>query len=306
MNSVAKRAAIFLAALAAASAWAQTGKVEVLRDHVNLRAKPRAEAEVAGQVNKGTLLDFRGTNGEWIAVAPPDSIGLWVFTDFVKEGKVATDKLNVRAGAGINYPTVGAMVKGDPVVVRNKLGDWLEIAPPTNAALWVHQDFVELPVARAAVASAAAPEPVQPTAPPVSSSPVVAAVAKPPFIPSPVAPVASAQAPASAVPAAASAPVPPPDVSEQGLVPLAGQGEVMEREGLLHKTSLLDFARVSNYCLVDKERGRPVTTCYVRGNNAQLKQFEDRRIRIKGDGYWVKGGTKPVIVPRQIMPLGGE
>jgi hypothetical protein len=98
----------------------------------------------------------------------------------------------------------------------------------------------------------------------------------------------------------------PPDLNEQGLVPLAGQGEPMEREGTLHKTSFFDFGKISNYCLIDWERGRPVTVCYIRGNNAQLKTFDGRRLRIKGEGYWLKGSTKPVLVPRQIMPLAAK
>jgi len=118
-----KQTAIILAVLAVSTAMAQTGKVSVLHDRVNLRAKPQPEAEVAGQVNAGTILQSRGTNGEWVAVAPPDSIGVWVSAEFVKDNKVLTDKLNIRSGAGINYPVVGSMVKNDPVIVRNKLGE---------------------------------------------------------------------------------------------------------------------------------------------------------------------------------------
>ncbi len=290
MNGMIKRTAFFLAVLALSSAWAQTGTISILHDRVNLRAKPQPEAEVVGQVNAGTLLESHGSTGEWVAVTPPESVGLWVFAEFVKDNKVVTDKLNIRAGAGINYPVVGALMKDDPVIVRNKLGEWLEIVPSAGSTLWVHKDFVS------PVITAAAPSPavlVDPT-PVVLTAPPVVETNAPPL----EAPVALATA---VVPSPASSL--PPDIGERGLVPLNGQGKEMEREGVLSKTRLLDFGRVSNYCLVDRERGRPVTVCYIRGNNAQLKEFEGRRLRIKGDGYWVKGGAKAVIVPKQIMPL---
>lgn len=314
MNGIIQRAAIILAALALSSAWAQTGKVSVLSDKVNLRAKPRPEAEVAGQVNANMILEARGTNGEWVAVTPPDSVGLWVFSEFVKDSKVATDKLNIRSGAGINYPVVGAMVKDDPVVVRSVLGEWTEIAPPPSATLWVHKDYVNFVIA------AEAPVPAAPVvAEPLSATPGATEAAASnsvdvAFVPAwtppaewsrPLTNLPPLEAPVALATSAVSpqAGSPPPDIREQGLVPLAGQGEVMEFEGTLHKTSLLDFGRVSNYCLVDRTRGRPVTVCYVRGNDPQLKEFEGRRLRIKGDGFWVKGGSKAVVVPKQIMPL---
>lgn len=288
----------------ALAARAQTGTLVVLNDHVNLRAKPRAEAEVAGQVNKGTNLEWRGESGEWLSVTPPESVGLWVSADFIKDGKAA-DKLNVRSGPGINYPAVGNLAKDEPVVERSTMGQWMEIAPPRSAVLWVHRDYVKpltdgapLPPAvspgsvTSAIASVVADEPVK-TADfiPSVAEPIVQPVAPGRVFPEPVKPAESTVS------------NPPPDIGERGLVPLSGQGEVMEREGVLRRTSFFDFSRVSNYCLAEKERGRPVTICYVRGNNAQLKEFEGRRLKIKGQGYWVKGGSKPVIVPKQITPL---
>jgi len=96
---------------------------------------------------------------------------------------------------------------------------------------------------------------------------------------------------------------PPPDIQAKGLVPLAGQGEVMEFEGVLHKTSLLDFGRVSKL-LPGGPGPRPARDRVLYpGNDPQLKEMEGRRLRITGVGFWVKGGAKAVVVPKQIMPL---
>ena len=280
MTGTMKWAAILAAAVCGVGA--EAAEVEVLGDRVNLRARPLPESEVAGQVNTGVLLESRGVEGDWVKVAPPPTVGLWVAAEFVKDGKVVPAKLNVRAGAGINYPTVGTIFNGDSVTVRKKAGEWLEIAPPTNASLWIAREFVKERVAPApAVPASVAEKPVPAPAP--APRPPVARVPAPVIPPDP-------------------APL-PPDLGQKGLVPLEGQGETMEREGVLRKTWLLDFGRASNYCLMDVERGRPVTVCYIRGNNAQLKEWEGRRMKVKGEGYWIKGSAKPVIVPRQIMPL---
>jgi hypothetical protein len=292
MNGIRRWMAVLLAGTAVTAALAESGRVEVQSDRVNLRARPRDEAEVAGQVNTGMILEYRGTNLEWVAVTPPTNVGLWVSSEFVKDSKVATDKLNVRAGAGINYPPVGQLYKGDSVVSRSQVGPWMEIVPPTNATLWIHRDYAKITLDRASETASVVP------ATPVTVSPAVPYVR--PGQP-PATPVAVLPSPASVKDEPALSR--PPDLKERELVPLAGQGEAMEREGSLHKTSIFDFGRISNYCLMDWDRGRPLTVCYIRGNNAQLKEFEGKRLRVKGDGYWIKGSAKPVLVPREITPL---
>lgn len=305
-----RQTAVLMVVLAVSTAWGIDGRVEVLSDRVNLRARAKADAEVAGQVNRGAILDVRGVDGDWVGVAAPTNIGLWVNTGFIQNDKVATEKLNVRSGAGINYPSVALLLKDAPVRIRSQMGQWTEIDPPAGAVLWVHHDFVR-EVATPGGGLTGLTSPATNAVVSATNQAVTVVVAPPkadvPALESPV-PPAGAGIPVVEVKEVAdgkaeAGAVPPPDLAERGLVPLAGQGEVMEREGSLHKTSLLDFGRVSNYCLVDWERGRPVTICYIRGNNAQLKTFEGRRLRIKGDGYWIKGGAKPVIVPRQITPL---
>mgnify|MGYP003794115427 CR=1 FL=1 len=264
---------VWLLAALGLAIGSEAGQVEVLGDRVNLRARPRAEAEVAGQVHTGTILESRGEEGDWIQVAAPPDIGLWVIESYVKDGRVVPRRLNVRAGAGINYPAVGMMNQGDPVTVRKKVGEWLEIAPPPSATLWISRTLVrERPAPAPAVAK---------TPPPAPPAPPVAARRAP--VPPP--------------------PVPPPNLGGGELVPLDGQGEILEREGVLRRSSLWDIRRGGGYCLTDRVRGRPVTVCYIRGNEAQLKTLEGRRIRVKGNAYWVKGGAKPILVPRQIMPL---
>lgn len=283
---------IVLAGLAVSRLGAEPARVEVLSERVNLRAKPRPEAEVAGQVGRGVILEYRGTNMEWVAVAPPTNVGLWISSEYVKDNKVGTGKLNVRAGAGINYPVVGTVYLGDVVTPRSQMGQWMEIAPPTNAVLWVHQDYVRAVAGEAALSNAAPADLSGPV--PAAAAPADAPVVRPaPAVP----------AVAAAIPEPEPPVIPPPDLKEKEIVPLPGQGETMQFEGALHKTSFLDFSRIGDYCLVAWERGRPVTVCYIKGDKPQLKSLEGRRLRIKGDGYWLKESAKPLLIPREITPL---
>ena len=68
-------------------------------DRVNLRSRPLAEAEVAGQVSAGeTLLAPEGIpeGAEWVKVRPPPSTDLWIFSALVSDGVVTADDTYVR------------------------------------------------------------------------------------------------------------------------------------------------------------------------------------------------------------------
>jgi len=95
---------------AVSSAYAETRPVTVTADRVNLRAAAREMAEVVGQVNEGTVLASKSIGQKWVEIVPPETVNLWVHRDFVHDGIVATRKLNVRAGPGINFSVVGRLL----------------------------------------------------------------------------------------------------------------------------------------------------------------------------------------------------
>lgn len=66
----------------------------------------------------------------------------------LKSGKVAVDKLNVRAGVGLNYEVVGNVFKGEVVVIEGEISypgvpAWLKIKAPKNVKLYVSKQFVD-------------------------------------------------------------------------------------------------------------------------------------------------------------------
>ncbi|NCA83750.1 MAG: SH3 domain-containing protein, partial [Opitutae bacterium] len=131
---------------AAVPLHAQT-PVRVLADHVNLRAKPVLTAEVVAQANYDDRLVAREMGEEWIEVAAPPSVDLWVMKQYVQtpQNTIGAPRVNLRAGPSINYNIVDTLALGDKVEPRGEeVQDWLKIAPPASAHVWVHRDYVEV------------------------------------------------------------------------------------------------------------------------------------------------------------------
>ena len=243
---------------------------------VNLRAKPATDAEPVGKAAEGTVLQAKSFRDDWVEVVPPESVELWVHRDFVKDQTVTAEKLYIRTGRSINHSIVGTMARGEKLTVCSEFQDWLKIAPTPAASLWVSRKLVE----------------VQTNAPP----PVATEAAK--SLPAPVAMMAMDTNAAPLVASNMATIYVPTDLK---LVPLEGQGKVVQMEGELRVVGF-GFRHPSRYRLV-RLSGRSVETlCYIRGNSEQLNSLLDQFLRIQGRQYWVNGVDYPVIIPERITP----
>ena len=292
---------LLIAVLAvAAGAGAEQPTATVTADRVNLRARPDLQSEVVGQVSEGSTLTVRSVTNEWVEVLPPDHVDFYVHRDFVKDGKAIVAPLNIRSGPGINYHKVGALRKGEPVAVRGEFGEWVRIAPPAACSLWVSKEFLQFrqirPPPTPVVASTNAPPTGRPATNMVAA-PAVPPVPKPPE--RPVVPPVRPIPPAAVVEAPAPARYVPADLR---LAPVENQGRSVQREGRV-RMPLLTLSRPSKFVLVAEEGNTSETVCYLRGNEAQMKSFEGRRLRIRGREYWVQGHRYPVVVVDQIAVL---
>jgi len=267
-------AAAILAGVAARGA--EPVQVTVQGDRVNLRAQPKLEAEVAGQVNDGETLTVRGAEGEWVEVEPPSRVDVWVHRDFVRDGVVQVSNLQVRAGPGINYSRVGMVNKGDKVEVRGEFGEWLKIAPPPGTTLWVSRPYVRFPT---------------PPSPPPEPPKVVATSPTPPT-PPPKPPAVETSRPIVL-------PKPPEPPPEFRLAPTPHQGRVVQREGYIQPIGYL-FKRPSRFLLATESNGRMETVCYLWGNDEQLDGLRGRRLTIEGREYWLQGLRHPMLVVERI------
>jgi SH3-like domain-containing protein len=241
----------------------------IVGDRVNLRARPDRNAEVVGQVTGRDVLTVRSIQDDWVEVTPPPSIELWVHQDFIQDGKSTVEKLNVRAGPGINYNVVGSLAKGEAVTTKGTFNDWIRIAPMASASLWVNKEYVELVLP----ARKSAPAPMVATTPPPRPKPMV----------TPPPPVSSTPA---------KPPAPPSDLV---LIPLEGQGRSVEREGEL-KPAPYVMNRPSAFRLIQRSGGRIDTICYLRGNTVQLESMLGQRLKVRGREYWTQGVREPIVV----------
>ena len=279
-------------------------RLKVLKNNCNLRAKALITSEVVGQVSKNDILTAKMIDKDWVTVVPPTNVDFWVLGDYVKDGVInCRQKVNVRAGAGINFTIVGQLSEGEKVKVRGTHAEWVKIAPPPASSLWIARSLVsEVPqtYVEPARLEQAKTEPVKPAVPQVPavaivpSSKPVPEVKLPIPLPKPAAPIVSAPSPAQ------DAVFFPP--TGLVLVPTTAQGRWREVEGLLRPKDFF-FRAPSDFRLVTCEAGNrnSVTICFVKGNQAQLEALMYRHLIISGREYWVKRQKYPVLVPERIV-----
>lgn len=320
---------IALMAFVRISGAAEPIKVRITGDRVNLRAAPTNTSEVVGQAATGDELVCLGQLGEWMQVSTPDTVDLWVYGEFVIDGKVVVSKLQVRSGPGISYKVLCTLEKGSKVIPRGAQGDWQKIAPPSGTAVWVSSDFAELLDATKKdqdVVSVKKPEPsekaVKAVADPVRDK-NISQVAK---VNEPTAgkPDMLGRKPPMPVDKTAfniSKPLPievatrtpslykdvqykgeiPPVIDESKLLNNVAQGEVAEHSGVLKRSGVV-WRRPSKFRLVEYDNwDRTVTICYVTGDEEQMVRMEDEKVLVSGRKYWIQGVRYPVLVPNRIV-----
>jgi hypothetical protein len=284
-------------------------KVRVLKDNANLRAKAALNVEVVGQAAADQELAVKSMDMEWVEVAVPTNIDFWVLGDYLKNDLVVCrQKVNVRAGPGLNFSVVGQMNNGDKVEVRGSHADWIKIAPTETTSIWISRHLVEIvspapPVqARAQVAKPTPAEPVavQPTG---TSVQVTAKKTESAGPPEPAQMVKSAAVPGSEEISTPQASKPAVIKPPQGLdlIPDIGQGQTRQFQGTLKSKNFLVRSPADFRLVATAPGGQPQTICFVKGNRSQLKVLLFRELTIIGRQYWVHHCRYPVVVPEKII-----
>lgn len=282
-------------------------KMKVLGNKVNLRAKPNKNAEVVTQVSSNAQLLAKSVGPEWVEIVPPAMVELWVLGEYIKDGVInSQQKVNVRAGPGINFSIVGKLSQGDKVVVKGSHQEWVSIVPPPSCSVWIDRTYVdfaadETPTPPVKVETSAAPsaKPVMVRA--ESATPVAPgkAAAKTEAAPTPamvvtqIAGMATTLAKTEPAPGQPALTGPPSDLE---LIDSPVQGQRRQYEGVLQLRGYF-FRTPSKYRLMtyDPEQSA-VMICFVKGNNAQLEALLGRRMIVSGREYWVKNQRYPVLV----------
>ena len=274
-------------------------RARVLKDRVNVRAGASTSKEVLFQVNSGESLEATGRQAEWIQIVVPERVSVWVYSQFVDGSTIKTDKVNLRAGANINYTRVGQLNKGDTVHVISRKEKWTEISAPPVTRAWIHESLLELlgpehdkPDHTPDQADLPVPGTTAPTTIPEIHKPETNQVVQVEEQPQPL-PLKYAKSDTGV----------PVKLEEMGLVPMEGQAKVETMTGKLRWTSDLLIKRPSELRLARTEAGRSVTSCYVFAERSQMESLIGRQLEIRGKVYWLRGVRYPVLVPDVVTPL---
>lgn len=261
--------------LAGVATATESAQVKVIGNRVSLRAAPELNAVLLGQAMNDdlfTLVD--SSNPDWFGVIPPEEIDLWVAREFVRNGKVVPERLNVRAGPSLNYGTVGVLYRNDAVTTRGEKGEWVQIAPTERTVVWISRRYSVMigthPESVAVIHIEPAPKPEEPA---VIIEPIVQTNA----------PVQLAS-----------------EISglscQLKLDSDKKQGEKKHLTGTLKKSGEKLFK------LVDTN-AQDHMICYVRGNLEQLNKLKDKPVAITGEAFWVVRMNVPIVTPQKIQLL---
>ena len=130
------------------------GTAEICVSNVNVRGQAGLKGEVIGHLFKGDAATvFEQINlskhkadepAQWAKISYPTNAHVWVSAKYIDtNGVVTSKKLNLRAGPGENFSTVGVIEHGMPVSQVETKGDWMKIEPPTNAYAFVAALFLK-------------------------------------------------------------------------------------------------------------------------------------------------------------------
>jgi SH3-like domain-containing protein len=248
-------------------------EVQVLGDRVNLRARPAAEAEVVAQASEGDRLTATRVEGDWAGVLAPTNAAVWIKGQFVKDGVIQGERINLRSGPGVSFRPLGVVDKGARVAVMETRGDWVRVTPPANLVVWVNRALVEgvpgvAAAGAASVAGGAAPDQA------LGEAPVTG-------------PALARELPAG--------------LTRDDLAAVLGQGAMMSRTGTVERVPLAFFRGV-DFRLVDMRDGSRMTVCFLKGNDEQMPSLAGRRFSVTGREYWLKSARRPVLYLETLKP----
>ncbi|MCF7849434.1 MAG: SH3 domain-containing protein [Kiritimatiellales bacterium] len=289
----------------------QPVRVRVTGDRVSLRGRPDRTAELLDRAMRDDELVCMGATNGWVAVQPPDNIGLWVMGEYVSNATVQASTLNVRSGPSMNYSIVGVINKGEQVTLRGELEKWLKISPPPGSRVWISEDFVEpvVPIK---------PEPleaeVKPAEPPeIKPDPAALAQAEKDKLAEEIAALKErlnreeaekARALAKAAKAEQVISVAPKPVPQavRGTEPLILKLDKNKPQYIYEEIpGILQRANPGLYQLVFISGDIAEPICLVRGEKKQMEERLNRSLLIKGYVNWIEGVDMPIIRPVKIV-----
>ena len=132
--SAALAAIISTSSVYAAEADSMAGKVSTESGNLNIRSAPSASSYIAGVLKKGDYVTLISKTGDWWKIEYAEGKFGYCHGDYItvvsdSTAFVATKSgnLNVRSGAGKNFPVIGSVTKGENVIILSSNGYWARI-----------------------------------------------------------------------------------------------------------------------------------------------------------------------------------
>ncbi len=120
---------------------------EITTQEVNVRAGQSVNFEKLCVLKKGEEVIVVDKSYSWFKVKLPPTAKTYISEKYVKllrddQGQVIGDKVNVRAGAGYEFTSLGQLFKGEKVKILEKLEGWYHIKPILMSYGWIKEDFL--------------------------------------------------------------------------------------------------------------------------------------------------------------------
>jgi N-acetylmuramoyl-L-alanine amidase len=151
---------------------------------VNLRGGPGTSYPLQGQANQGDKLPILAKQGDWLKVKKSDGQDAWIASWLAKiestqvttsvpsiptqtpttseVAVVTATHVNLRGGAGTNFPIQGQVNQGDKLPVLGKQGDWLKVKKSDGKEVWIAGSLARVETVAAAATQPTVPTPTTP------------------------------------------------------------------------------------------------------------------------------------------------
>ena len=120
---------------------------EVSANEVNIRAGENKNFESLGRIKKGAKVVVVGKSYNWYKIELPSEAKSYINQDYIQmldnsTGVVTGEKVNVRAGAGMNFSVIGKLIRGTQVRIVSKESQWYRIVPLQGMYGWIADQFI--------------------------------------------------------------------------------------------------------------------------------------------------------------------
>lgn len=120
---------------------------EVNTNNINVRSGHGVNFEKVGQLLKGEKIVVLGEDNGWYKIRLPRTTENFVSAQFVKaiskdEGVVTGDRVNVRSGAGVDFPMTAQLERGAMISLTACADGWCKFESSTDIYSWVSREYI--------------------------------------------------------------------------------------------------------------------------------------------------------------------